>query len=254
MPSMLDQLFVLFLVVLFPLYNWNEARKAKRDIAAGKDPATFNTVGDYKIGIAMLWAVGLAGVVLWLIQSRSWDALGMGVGTDSVIRWVAGIALALAGLLVAQAQGMQLLRSDDARKQLNDALGDLLFCLPKTKKELYWFKWVSFSAGVCEEILYRGFLMWFIASWFGVLPAVVLSSVAFGIAHSYQGISNGVQTAIIGLWMAILFWLTGSLWVPMLAHFVFDVISGRMIYGVLSRDTRDAGDAGGAKMAAPGEA
>lgn len=251
MPSLLDQFFVLFLVVLFPLYNWNEARKAKRDIAAGKDPATFDTVGEYKTGIAILWAVGLAGVVLWLIQSRSWEALGMGAGTDSVIRWVAGIAVALAGLAVAQVQGVQLARSADARKQLNDAFGYLMFYMPKTQKELYWFKWISFSAGVCEEIVYRGFLMWFVASYLGLLPAVVLSSVAFGIAHSYQGIGNAAQTAIIGLWMAILFWLTGSLWVPMLAHFVFDVIGGRMIYGVLSED---APPTGGAQIAPAGKA
>ncbi|NNE10135.1 MAG: CPBP family intramembrane metalloprotease [Gemmatimonadetes bacterium] len=248
---MLDQLFALFLVVLFPLYNWNEARKVRRDIAGGLDPAKIDTAGDYRKGIAILWAIGIAGVALWLFQSRSWDALGMGAGTDSALRWAGGIAVAVAGLVLTHLQAAQLGRSEDARKQLLDQLGDLLFFLPKTKREFYLFKWLSLAAGVCEEILYRGFLIWFIASYLGILPAILLSSLAFGVAHSYQGFSNAVQTAIIGLWMAILFWLTGSVWIPMVTHFLVDVIGGRMIYGVLSQDTRGPG---GEQVAAPGEA
>ncbi len=251
MPSLLDQLFVLFLVLLFPLYNWNEARKVRRDIAGGLDPASFDTAGDYKKGIAILWALGIAGVAFWLMQSRSWDALGMGGGSDSALRWAGGIAVAVAGLALTYLQAAQVGKSDDARKQLHDQIGDLMYFLPKTQKEFYWFKWLSLSAGICEEILYRGFLMWFIGSYFGVLPAILLSSVAFGIAHSYQGFGNAAQTAIIGLWMAILFWLTGSIWVPMIAHFLVDVIGGRMIYGVLARDARGSG---GTRMASPGSA
>jgi membrane protease YdiL (CAAX protease family) len=184
------------------------------------------------------------------VQSRSWDALGMGAGSDSALRWAGGIALAIAGLLLTYLQAAQVGKSEDARKQLHDQLGDLLFFLPKTKEEFYWFKWLSLTAGICEEILYRGFLIWFIASYLGVLPAILLSAVGFGIAHSYQGFGNAVQTAVIGLWMAILFWLTGSVWIPIVTHALVDVIGGRMIYGVLSPA---APGPGGEQIASPGE-
>jgi membrane protease YdiL (CAAX protease family) len=120
-----------------------------------------------------------------------------------------------------------------------------MFLLPKTPRELNWFYGVSFAAGVCEEILYRGFLIWYFANWIGSVPALFVSSLAFGIAHSYQGAANIPRTALIGLWMGIIYLVSNSLWLPMLAHFVYDVIGGRLIYSVASADAattpREAG-------------
>ncbi len=84
--------------------------------------------------------------------------------------------------------------------------------------------------------------MWYIAAYFGILPSILLSALAFGIAHSCRGATNAAQTAIIGLWMAVLYWLTGSLWLSMVAHFLVDVISGKMIPAVLSEGEPPAGD------------
>ena len=72
----------------------------------------------------------------------------------------------------------------DASKQIEP----LRALLPHDSRELQTFCALSITAGVCEELLYRGFLIVFLSSAFGVLPAVALSSLVFGIAHAYQGV------------------------------------------------------------------
>lgn len=63
---------------------------------------------------------------------------------------------------------------------------------------------VCITAGICEEVVYRGFLM----QYFHTLPfhlslawAMVASSVIFGIAHLYQGVAGG--GAVGGGWFRV---------------------------------------------------
>ena len=70
--------------------------------------------------------------------------------------------------------------------------------------------------------------------------AAILSSVAFGIAHSYQGTAGVVKCGLVGLAFAGFYLLTGSIWLPMIGHFLFDALQGPAIYGLLkARDAED---------------
>jgi membrane protease YdiL (CAAX protease family) len=91
------------------------------------------------------------------------------------------------------------------------------------------------TAGLCEELLYRGFLMAYIGALWGFWPAVILSSLVFGLGHAYQGTSGIATTGTIGLILAGLFVLTGSLWVPMLLHAATDLFAGSLGRRVVER-------------------
>ena len=95
------------------------------------------------------------------------------------------------------------------------------------------FGLVSVTAGVCEEILYRGLLLAVLSPVVGTWPAVLLSSLIFGLGHAYQGASGIIKTTVIGLVMALLAVFSGSLFVPMLLHAVIDLTSGRMMGAAL---------------------
>jgi uncharacterized protein len=116
------------------------------------------------------------------------------------------------------------------RKKL--AYGEPL--LPHTAAERRRFHRVSITAGVCEEILFRGFLLWYFAVWVGVWPAAVLSSIVFGLGHVYLGVRQIPNTAIVGMVMAALAILSGSLWPAMLLHAAIDWNSGEIGYFVLN--------------------
>lgn len=90
----------------------------------------------------------------------------------------------------------------------------------------------AFLPAVMEEYLFRGFLFGqlFKRGRFGFIPAVVISSVAFGLGHLYQGSSVGsavtvtAVTAVGGAWFSWLYveW-DRNLWLVMSLHFFMNL-------------------------------
>ena len=56
--------------------------------------------------------------------------------------------------------------------------------------------------------------------------ALALTSGAFALLHSYQGVLGVVRTGVIGVTMGAVFLHTGSLWPPMVAHVLIDLVVG----------------------------
>jgi len=99
--------------------------------------------------------------------------------------------------------------------------------LPRTSREKAWFAVLSLSAGVGEEIAYRGFLIPILSAILGwAWGAALLASVVFGLLHAYQGWLGIFRTAILGMVLAGSFLLTGSLWPAILSHAFLDVLAG----------------------------
>ncbi len=97
--------------------------------------------------------------------------------------------------------------------------------LPVTKKEQKLWNYVSFTAGVTEEIIYRGFLLFAIAYLspnVSIWLVILLSSLLFGLAHTYQGALGVLRTTLIGVLFSILYIGLGSI-LPLIAlHFLID--------------------------------
>jgi hypothetical protein len=139
-----------------------------------------------------------------------------------------GIALLASALLIAQ---VATLRGNEAglsivRKKLASVEG----LLPRTPVELRLFLAVSLAAGVCEEIVYRGYLLAYLDSLVGPAGAVLGSTLLFGLAHAYQGAAGIVRTGVVGLVLAGAYVVTGNLLAPVVLHVVIDVTSGLIAY------------------------
>lgn len=103
----------------------------------------------------------------------------------------------------------------------------LRFILPRTPRERVAFVGVSLSAGIAEELVFRGFLIPALDAATGsIWLAVALSSCAFGLIHSYQGASGALRAAFLGLLLALPFVATGSVVPGMAAHAALDIIGG----------------------------
>lgn len=98
---------------------------------------------------------------------------------------------------------------------------------PTTSAERRWFAALCVSAGICEETICRSYVVHYFnggAFTLGVLPALIISSVIFGLNHGYQGWGGVVKTAIIGgLLFGTIFFATGSLWIAMIIHALVDL-------------------------------
>ena len=99
------------------------------------------------------------------------------------------------------------------------------FLLPDTKMQYRWSIGTSFAAGICEEIIFRGFLYWQLAQWLPVIPAILLTNIIFGLVHYGTGFKNAFLAFSLGVFLSVIFLYTESLWIPMMIHVLIDIYS-----------------------------
>jgi membrane protease YdiL (CAAX protease family) len=64
----------------------------------------------------------------------------------------------------------------------------------------------------------------------GTFGAAVLTTVVFGILHGYQGRLGILRTGVMGGVLAWGFLASGSLWPPIIAHTLIDLLAG-IVFG-----------------------
>ena len=226
-------LLVLGLGLAVPLWGRREIGELRVALEAGDTGARLR---HFDSTIRWQWVAVLGLVAAWILLGRSGGELGLVFAPDSR-EWIAiGVGLVLGGAMVAQS--LRAAKDDAQMDALGDQLGDLDLIAPRSAVERRRFVALSITAGVCEELIYRGVLVAALASHVGLWPAAVLSSVVFGLGHAYQGPMGIVRTGAVGLVFAVLMITTGSLWVPMLLHALLDVFQGRVLARAAER--RDA--------------
>lgn len=97
--------------------------------------------------------------------------------------------------------------------------------VPRDRTERWYALALAISAGVCEEILYRGVLIAVGVHVFG-LPLAVAAGLAlalFTIGHLYQGPRGMIMVTLAGLGFTLLYLRTGSLVPVILLHILVDV-------------------------------
>ena len=95
----------------------------------------------------------------------------------------------------------------------------------------------------CEELLYRGYLVWFFAPWLGTVGAMAFVVAIFGVSHAYQGRKGAIRATLAGTVMAAIVLGTGSLIPAMIVHALIDIGGGIVGY-LLLRDTPERGGGG----------
>jgi len=104
--------------------------------------------------------------------------------------------------------------------------GDLKFVLPRNLEQAIIWVPLSFTAGFCEEVMFRGYLMTRLRLLFKTkswIPSILISSMAFGLCHTYQGLSGFIVITVYGAMFALLYIRTGSIWPGIIAHALQDV-------------------------------
>jgi membrane protease YdiL (CAAX protease family) len=227
--------FAILLIVPVIEWKWSWPRYLAR-LAA--DPQNARR-GHYRRLLIGEWIPTIALLTVWLVLRRPWSALRFSAETPP--RLVFGLVCVIALIVLLVVQRRALLRSPDRRARVRKALvfGELL--LPHSESERHLFWTVSVTAGICEEIFFRGFLTWYFLAWMGPVLAVILASVLFGIGHVYLGVAQVPKTATIGLVFAIVVSLTGSLWPAILLHAAIDWNSGELGFRLLRTTDNEAG-------------
>jgi membrane protease YdiL (CAAX protease family) len=227
MPGPLDHALAIVLIALFPPRAWFSFRALKR-----AEPGRRAVVRRRLYLGAMITQWGLCAALIgsWALSHRTWAALGLSpVVTPGAIGMAVGLAI-MASLVLRGARNSG--PGSPALERARERLAHVEPLLPHSITEFRLFGAVAVTAGVCEELLFRGFLIGYFANYTGLIQAALLSSVCFGIGHAYQGLRYILVTALVGAFFAGAYLVTGSLVLPMLIHALMDLYSGWMGYRV----------------------
>jgi len=227
-PATAALILALVLVILGPLTSPLERRFFQ------SNPSTRRKLAYYTINIALSWGLAVAAIAIY-----GWPSLGdSGAWTDwlpfpAIARPVLG-AIVAGYFALSLAPFVQSLRSAHRRGAYAAAYrrhaAEFPAILPANAVERATFVLVALTAGVCEEVLFRGFLIRFLHDGAPALPlaaALVVSSLVFGLNHLYQGRKGVLGTTIAGLGFGLLFLVTGSLIPAIIIHALVDL---QMVY------------------------
>jgi membrane protease YdiL (CAAX protease family) len=222
LPSWVDWSFVAAFAGAWPAYeNFVRLPRVKVAILAGA-----SRIREYRFTMLQEWLLVAIALALVIFSGRSWASVGLVLPHGAGVLWTIGIVLALAALLKLQYGAAT--RTDRARASVSRQLAHVRWFLPSAGPELANFRALSVTAGVCEEILFRGYLMAFLLPLGGMGVAVVVSSLLFGLGHAYQGVGGAVKAGVLGALMAGTYVLTGSLLAPIVVHAMIDWSSGQL--------------------------
>ncbi len=238
MPGWLDVTLVLAFAAAWPVYEllvgWPQL---VRDVERG-DPMARRRA--YQETIALQWLFVAATMAITLAMGRSLDTVGLHV-PEGWRLWL-GVGLPLAYTVLGVAQLRQLAAKPEALVALRTQLTPLKALLAHTRLEWRWFTPLAVTAGICEELLFRGYLVWVLGAWLGVWVAASISVVSFGLAHAYQGRQFGVRAFLAGVVMGALALATGSVLPGMVLHAVVDLTGGYAGYLALRAEPARAED------------
>ena len=128
-----------------------------------------------------------------------------------------------------------ILAQRNARRAAAPVLGDVAALLPRNGAETLWTALIAVNAGVSEEVFFRLLLPLLLVMVFGnALLAFAVAGIVFGLAHVYQGWVGVLATFVLGLVLAGLYLLTGSLLAPIAVHVLIDLV-GLVIRPTLAR-------------------
>jgi len=223
----LDYLLLAY-IALWPLYIYFTHEQEKQSVIAQPE----KRIAVYRTTMFHLWLPVLILMVLISQSSLSISDIGLG--------WHFGLANQIAVVVLVLISGYfllslkQLSENPESHQAVREQLAHVRWLMPTTAKESrYFVLGISITAGVCEELLFRGYLMQLLANYMPTYGTVIISSIAFGLPHLYQGPINIIRTAVMGVIMALIYLATDSIIVPIILHVLIDMYGGAMAYIVL---------------------
>ena len=91
------------------------------------------------------------------------------------------------------------------------------------------FVWIglSVSAGICEEVVFRGYLQRQLAALSGSTSVAILGqAIIFGAGHGYQGVGAAIKIVVYGVAIGVLAQWRGNIRAGILAHAAWDILDG----------------------------
>jgi uncharacterized protein len=220
-----DTILLVALVGVAPAYSYYAGLRIARGAMGSRSRAYGRTMLSW-------WLIASTMLFLWWRLGRPFARLGLVVPLDT--RSVAGAAVCVLAIALVALQLRSAKRMPPERlSQLHTSFGPTLAVLPRTRAEYRLFLALSLTAGICEELLYRGYFLAVASTFLTLAGAVVAGAILFGAGHAYQGRRGVTKTALAGFVFSLIYVSTGSLLWPIALHSLVDIAGGTIGYRVI---------------------
>ncbi len=228
--ALLTHLLAVYAILVSPWLGLFWYRKAQKRIQAG-DPRARIRLYREVITEQTMTASLVCGLCLF------GGIPGKSLGIYAPRSWI--VTAALAAVVVALFLRSAIKLRPKAQKVRAKLGGHLAALLPDSLEEQRWFVVLSVGAGISEELVFRGFLFYYLSLYIphvNNLEKVLLTSLFFGMAHRYQGWPAVAKTGLASVVLAGLYLLTGSLLLPMVVHAMNDMQVPLIFWPKATRD------------------
>ena len=219
-------IFLALLVIMFATISVLSALRAKKH----KDTVYTEKIRceKYIKATAHLWGLVIFVSVMCFIGGISLPDIGFRPISFNNNIWFTVVTLIVSGaaLVYFVYELIASLVSKKSEENIDGSHGEMMAAmLPRTKKEKWLFSFRTLSAAICEETVFRGFLLFLLKSVFPDTPIyliILIACVIFGVSHLYQGLQGVISTGLMAVLFICLFLVTDSLILVMLLHFATD--------------------------------
>lgn len=184
-------------------------------------------------GVTLVWEWLLLAFALWGLRMRRTPLRQLlGVRRPGAIEWWTDIGIAsgfwLASAITLAVCGALLRYAHLDSSTMRTAV---LRVAPTSATELAAWIVLSITAGICEELIFRGYLQQqFTRLMRNVWIGGAVSAILFGLAHGYQGVSGVLLITLYGAFFSALAHHRRSLRAGMFAHAWQDASSGIILF------------------------
>lgn len=227
-----DIILLAAIVVVAPAYSYYAGIRIMRGALRNRTLAYARTMLTW-------WLVALATLFLWWRLDRPFPKLGLAFKPGPAAIAAAIVCVLIVAYMNGQMRVVAKL-SPEKLAHVRDALAHMAAVLPHTLGEYRVFLAVSATAGICEELLYRGYFFAVVGPLISIPSALLASAIVFGLGHLYQGRRGFVKTLFAGIFFGLVYVTTGSLLWPVLIHMLLDIQGGTLGYRVLRRSGESA--------------
>jgi membrane protease YdiL (CAAX protease family) len=229
--TLADHVFALIVAIGHPYAGYVSFQRLLARIVSGE---RVRKTALYAASAATQWLLFALCLLLWLASGRDWAALGFSL--QIAAGFLPALLITGAAFVFLILQLRQVMRESPSKlAKLTESLGNVSVILPSSRRELAGFYGLSVTAGIVEETVWRGFMLWYLDALLPLWAAASIAAIGFGLAHAYQGKENLVKVTFVGSVFVLLYLLCGTLWLPMLLHAAVDILQGRTAYEVLTR-------------------
>ncbi len=219
---------IILLTIVYPISGYLQYKKLKKNTSKDKN----QKLKEYRDIILWSWVPLLIILLSMPLSGIGLNDLGIksiDLNNSSLNKWIIFPAIGLYGIyLLYNIYSILVLKFN---KKVRIGLAkkmpkDYKAFLPITKEEKRTWGFVAISAGITEEIVYRGYLFFSLSVLFpnlSIFIILLISTLIFGIGHIYQG-RESIKPTLIGLFFGFFYIVFNSIIPIILLHIFQDLI------------------------------